>query len=71
MREKLVNWLDIFLVIDVFLVIIVFVWFAIVVIGCYFGVFLGFDFWYRLWELVFILVIGILMGGVIFSGIIK
>ncbi|NEP81995.1 MAG: hypothetical protein F6K39_29935, partial [Okeania sp. SIO3B3] len=33
MKEKLLNWLDTFLVADVFLVIIGFAWFAIAVIG--------------------------------------
>ncbi|ABG50095.1 MAG: hypothetical protein O4861_10170 [Trichodesmium sp. St16_bin4-tuft] len=71
MREKLVNWLDTFLVIDVFLVIIAFAWFAIAVIGRYSGVSLGLDLWHRLWEPVFTPAIGILMGGAILSGIIK
>ncbi|NEP06460.1 MULTISPECIES: hypothetical protein [Okeania] len=71
MKEKLLNWLDTFLVADVFLVIIGFAWFAIAVIGRYSGVALGLDLWHRLWEPVFTPAIGILMGGAILSGIIK
>ena len=71
MKEKLVSWLDLFLVIDVFLVIIAFVWFAIAVIGHYSGLSLGLDLWHKLWEPVFTPAIGILMGGAILSGIIK
>lgn len=71
MKEKLLNWLDTFLVVDVFLVIIGFAWFAIAVIGRYSGVALGLDIWYKLWEPVFTPAIGILMGGAILSGIIK
>ena len=71
MKEKLLNWLDTFLVADVFLVIIAFTWFAIAVIGRYSGVALGLDLWHRLWEPVFTPAIGILMGGAILSGIIK
>ncbi|MGD1703536.1 hypothetical protein [Dapis sp. BLCC M229] len=71
MKDKLLNWLDTFLVVDVFLVIIGFAWFAIAVIGRYSGVSLGLDLWHRLWEPVFTPAIGILMGGAILSGIIK
>ncbi len=71
MKEKLVSWLDLFLVIDVFLVIIAFVWFAIAVIGRYSGLSLGLDLWHKLWKPVFTPAIGILMGGAILSGIIK
>ncbi|NEP79483.1 MAG: hypothetical protein F6K17_04380 [Okeania sp. SIO3C4] len=71
MKEKLLNWLDTFLVADVFLVIIGFAWFAIAVIGRYSGVALGLDLWHKLWEPVFTPAIGILMGGAILSGIIK
>lgn len=71
MKEKLLNWLDTFLVVDVFLVIIGFGWFAIAVIGRYSGVSLGLDLWHKLWEPVFTPAIGILMGGAILSGIIK
>jgi len=71
MKDKLLNWLDTFLVVDVFLVIIGFAWFAIAVIGRYSGVSLGLDIWHKLWEPVFTPAIGILMGGAILSGIIK
>ncbi len=71
MKDKLLNWLDTFLVVDVFLVIIGFAWFAIAVVGRYSGVSLGLDLWHRLWEPVFTPAIGILMGGAILSGIIK
>ena len=71
MKDKLLNWLDTFLVLDVFLVIIGFAWFAIAVIGRYSGVSLGLDLWHKLWEPVFTPAIGILMGGAILSGIIK
>ncbi len=70
-KEKLLNWLDTFLVVDVFLVIIGFVWFALAVIGRYSGVALGLDIWHKLWQPVFTPAIGILMADAIISGIAK
>ncbi len=69
MKDKLLQWLNLFLVADVFLVLISFIWLAIAVFGRSIHVSLGLDLWYRLWEPVFTPAIGLLMVGAIFSGI--
>ncbi len=71
MKEKLLNWLNVILVVDVFLVLFAFGWLAIAVIGKSAGVPLGLDLWYKLWQPVFNPAIGILMGGALLSGIIS
>ncbi|BAQ65406.1 hypothetical protein [Geminocystis sp. NIES-3709] len=71
MKEKLLTWLDRFLVADVFLVIIAFFWFAIALIGRSMGIPLGWDIWYQLWTPVFNPAIGILFTGALFSWLIK
>lgn len=71
MKDKFLEWLNLFLVADVFLVLLSFVWLAVAVIGRGAGVPLGLDLWYKLWEPVFTPAIGILMGGAILSGIIS
>ena len=67
MQEKLLTWLNRFLVADVFLVIFGFAWFAAAVIGRSLGIPLGFDLWYQLWQPLFNPAIGILFLGVIVS----
>ena len=63
MKEKVVTWLNRFLIADVFLVFFGFAWFAIAVIGRSFNVPLGFDLWYQLWQPLFNPAIGILFLG--------
>ncbi len=71
MKDRLFNWLNLFLVANVFFVLLSFGWFAIAVVGRSANIPLGLDIWYRLWEPVFTPSIGILMGGAILSGIIS
>jgi hypothetical protein len=71
MKEKLLTWLDRFLIADVFLVIIAFFWFAIALVGRSMGIPLGWDIWYQLWIPVFNPAIGILFLGALLSWIIK
>ena len=71
MKDRLLRWLNQFLMLDVFLVLLSFFWLAIAVIGRSVGVPLGLDLWYRLWEPVFTPAIGILMAGAILSGLIS
>ncbi|WPF88800.1 hypothetical protein WEU38_00565 [Cyanobacterium aponinum AL20118] len=71
MKEKLLLWLDRFLIADVFLVIIGFFWFAIALMGRSFGISLGWDIWYQLWQPVFNPAIGILFTGALLSWLIK
>jgi hypothetical protein len=71
MKEKLLTWLDRFLIADVFLVIIAFFWFAIALVGRSVGIPLGWDIWYQLWIPVFNPAIGILFMGALLSWIIK
>ncbi|MBO0348606.1 hypothetical protein J0895_05710 [Phormidium pseudopriestleyi FRX01] len=69
MKEKLLNWLNLFLVADVFFVFLSFGWFAIAVVGRSTGVNLGLDVWHQLWQPVFNPAIGILMAGALLSGL--
>jgi hypothetical protein len=71
MKEKLLNWLNTFLVVDTFVVLLAFGWLAIAVLGKSTGLPLGLDLWYKLWEPVFTPAIGILMAGAIISGAIS
>lgn len=71
MKDKFLNWLNLALVANIFLVLFSFFWFAAAVVGRGFGISLGLDLWYRLWEPVFTPAIGILMGGAILSGILS
>jgi hypothetical protein len=71
MKEKLLEWLNLALVANLFLVLFSFFWLAIAVAGRAFGVSLGLDLWYRLWEPVFTPAIGILMAGALLSGLIS
>lgn len=69
MKDRLVRWLNQFLMLDVFLVLLSFFWLAIAVVGRSIGVPLGLDLWYRLWEPVFTPAIGLLMAGALLSGL--
>lgn len=71
MKDRLIGWLNQALMLNVFLVLLSFFWLAAAVIGHSFGVPLGLDLWYRLWEPVFTPAIGILMAGAIVSGLIS
>lgn len=68
-REKVLDWLDRVLVANVFFVLLSFVWFAIALLGRLWGVPLGFDWWYRLWQPLFMPAIGVLMAGVLISAL--
>lgn len=70
MKDRLIEWLNLALVANIFLILLSFFWLAIAVIGRSFGVSLGLDLWYRLWQPVFTPAIGILMAGAILSGLI-
>lgn len=69
MKDRIVRWLNQFLMLDVFLVLLSFFWLAIAVVGRSIGVPLGLDLWYRLWEPVFTPAIGLLMAGALLSGL--
>lgn len=69
MKDRLVRWLNQFLMLDVFLVLLSFFWLAIAVVGRSMGVPLGLDLWYSLWEPVFTPAIGLLMAGALLSGL--
>ena len=71
MKDRLIRWLNQFLMLDVFLVLLSFFWLAIAVIGRSLGVSLGLDLWYRLWEPLFTPAIGLLMAGALMSGVIS
>jgi hypothetical protein len=71
MKEKLLNWLNLALMIDLFFVIATFFWFAIAVVGRSAKVPLGLDVWYQLWTPVIQPALGILMAGAILSGVIS
>lgn len=71
MKNKLLDWLNLFLVADVFLVLFSFVWLAIAVIAQGAKLNLGLQLWYKLWQPVFTPAIGILIVGALLSGIIS
>ncbi len=68
MKEKLLQWLNLALMVNLFLVLFSFFWFAIALVGRSTGIPLGLDIWYKLWEPVFTPAIGILMAGALISG---
>ncbi len=70
-KDKLMNWLNLALVVDVFFVLFSFAWLTVAVLGRSAGVSLGLDLWYRLWEPVFTPAIGILMAGALISGLLS
>jgi hypothetical protein len=67
-KEKLLNWVNGFLIANVFLVLLSFAWFAIAVVGHSAGVNLGLDLWYSLWQPLFSPAVSILFGAAIVSG---
>ncbi len=67
MKEKLLLWLERFLVADVFVVIIGFIWFVVALTGKFLGVSLGWEIWYRLWQPLFNPAIGILFAAIFLS----
>ncbi|MFB2981474.1 hypothetical protein [Microseira sp. BLCC-F43] len=71
MKDKILGWLNSFLVFDTFLVLASFAWLAIAVAGKAANIPLGLDLWYKLWEPVFTPAIGILMAGAMTSGLIS
>jgi hypothetical protein len=71
MKDKLLEWLNLALMVNLFLVLFSFFWLAIAVLGRAFHVPLGLDLWYKLWEPVFTPAIGILMAGAILSGVVS
>lgn len=71
MKDRLLSWLNLALMIDLFLVLVSFVWFAIAVAGYSANLNLGLDLWYSLWEPLFLPAISILMAGAIFSGLVS
>ncbi|HIK28481.1 MAG: hypothetical protein N3E45_00310 [Oscillatoriaceae bacterium SKW80] len=71
MKNKLLDWLNLFLVADVFLVLFSFAWLAIAVIAQAAKLNLGIELWYKLWQPVFTPAIGILIVGALLSGIIS
>ncbi len=71
MKEKILEWLNLALVVNFFFVIFSFLWLAVAVAGRSFGVNLGLDVWYSLWQPVFNPAIGILMAGALLSGLVS
>ena len=69
LKDKLLNWLNLFLVVDSFVVLLSFLWLVAAVLGRSAGVPLGMDLWFQLWEPVFTPAIGILMLGALVSGL--
>jgi hypothetical protein len=63
MREKILDWLNRFLVFDVFVVFFGFAWFVLGLVGRSMGNSKIFDVWYQLWIPVFNPAIGILFLG--------
>lgn len=69
MKEKLLKWVNLFLMADLFFVLFCFFWFVAALIGKANQFDLGFDLWYQLWTPVMQPAIGLLMMGAIVSGI--
>jgi hypothetical protein len=63
MKDRILKWLNLVLMVDLFFVLFSFFWFATALIGRATDIPLGFDLWYRLWEPVFTPAIGLLMAG--------
>ncbi|MEB3293742.1 MAG: hypothetical protein VKJ24_11340 [Synechococcales bacterium] len=68
MKEQILKWLNLILMMDLFFVLFCFFWFVIALIGRANNIPLGFDLWYRLWEPVVQPALGILMAGALVSG---
>jgi hypothetical protein len=71
MKDTLLNWLNLALMLNLFFVLFSFFWFAIAVIGRSLHLSMGLEIWYSLWEPVFTPAIGILMAGAILSGVVS
>ena len=71
MKDNLLKWINLALVVDLFLVLFSFFWLAIAVLGRSAGIPLGLDLWYKLWDPVFTPALGILMAGALISGAIS
>lgn len=71
MKDTLLNWLNLALMLNLFFVLCSFFWFAIAVVGRSFNLSLGLEVWYSLWDPLFTPAIGILMAGAILSGVIS
>ncbi len=69
MKDKILRWLNLALVVDFFLVLFSFLWLLIGVAGRAVGVPLGLEIWHQLWQPIFSPAIGILMTGTIVSGL--
>ncbi len=69
MKDKLLDWLNLALMVNLFFVLFCFGWLAIAVVGRTSGVPLGLDVWYKLWQPVVQPALGILMTGAIVSGV--
>lgn len=71
MKDRLLSWLNLALVVDTFLVIFSFLWLIVALLGRAGGVSLGLDIWYKLWQPIFTPAIGILIGGAVLSSLSK
>lgn len=69
MKDKLLGWLNSFLVADFFLVLFGFFWLMFAAVGHSAGIPLGLNIWHQLWQPLFSPAIGILMAGTIISGL--
>jgi hypothetical protein len=69
MKDKIWNFINLFLTANVFFVLAVFAWFVVGLIGQANHINLGLDLWRSLWETVFMPAISILMGGALLSGL--
>lgn len=63
MKETILKWVNVALMIDLFFVLLSFFWFATALLGRAMDIPLGFDLWYRLWDPIFMPAIGLLMAG--------
>ncbi len=71
MKNRLLNWLNLVLVMDTFLVLLSFFWLLIALLGRAASIPLGLDIWYKLWQPIFTPALGLLMGGAIVSGVVS
>lgn len=71
MKQKLINGLNLFLMLDFLLVIVFMVWLGVAVLGRSLQFPLGLDLWYKLWQPMIQPAIGILMAGALVSGLVN
>ncbi len=71
LKDKLLNWLNLVLVVNSFLVLLSFFWLVVALLGRSANIPLGLDLWFQLWEPVFTPAIGILMLGALVSGLLS